>query len=416
MNSKAPAKRDVKQQENPLQVFKDLLDRQTPAFQATLPAQVVDRFKVIIMTTLVDKPDLMRCKPQSLINVCRHAAQDGLMLDGREAAIVPFKIGGELIATYMPMVIGLRKKVRASELVADWNCQVVFEDDPVFDIGFGDRPYVHHKPALSGGGKRKIVGVYSVATFKDGTKSIEWMTFDQIEEARKASAAVKAGKPTPWDNWYSEMARKTVTRRHAKSLPMASDIEMIFRREEQSQDDGGAAGTLPPPQQMALPSTDYSVAHTLDEFASGSLPADDTPHTTSNVADERGGGAQIRDQSPPADVHQSAPADNRGNDPPSDYGAGKDWGAEKHSPNMENVDQHQRQPRQPSDMPTQQHVDEAVNRGKLAAEISTAWQRGRNAAKDGGPRKAIPGEYRDNPKLWNAWLDGFDNVGGEKPA
>jgi recombination protein RecT len=393
MNSKSPVKSDGGKQ---VASYREVIERQTDQFAMLMPRETVEKFKRIVFTTINDKPDIGRCNPKSILSVCMHAAQDGLYLDGREAAIVPYKMGGDLIATYMPMTIGIRKKVRASGEIADWNCQVVFDNDQ-FDIAFGDRQYVHHKPALTGGGKRKIIGAYSIATFKDGTKSIEWMTFDQIEEARKVSKAVQSGKQTPWDSWYSEMARKTVTRRHAKSLPMASDIENIFRNEEKSfEPDNGTPTDLPPStrQQVTFqPGEDYSVANTLDEFASGSLPADDTSPRLS-VTDERGGGAQTVGNPPTETAERSAPADN--------------------SPNMENVDQHHRgpaPPRDPSKMPTQEDVNEAVDRGKIAAAAATAWKRGRDAAKAGGPRKAIPGEYREDPKLWNAWLDGYDDVG-----
>ena len=39
-----------------------------------------------------------------------------------------------------------------------------------------------------------------------------------------------------------------------------------------------------------------------------------------------------------------------------------------------------------------------------------AWQRGRADAQNGAQRKAIPGEYRDDRKLWKAWLDGYDKI------
>jgi recombination protein RecT len=371
-----PAKRDTKQEVGSL---REMLEKQTSQFAMLMPPETVDKFKRIFWTTVNDKPDLMRCDPRSLMSVCMHAAQDGLYLDGREAAIVPYKDkSGNSIATYQPMVIGLRKKVRASDEIYDWQAQVVFEGDP-FDIGFGDRPHLHHKPALSGSSHRKIVGAYSIAWFKDGGfPSIEWMTFEQIEETRKASPAVKAGRPTPWDNWYSEMARKAVTRRHSKMLPMSREIETIFRHEEQSRDDVGDNGSSsPPPDRIAFqPGAERSVADTLDDFASGSPPPEDSSAARNVDRDERGGGAPAVGQ--PATISQS-----------------KAEGAADTSD---------------LDLPSQEQVDEARERGQLAAQIAAAWERGKTDHKRGAQRKAIPGEYRENPKLYNAWLDGYDDV------
>lgn len=43
------------------------------------------------------------------------------------------------------------------------------------------------------------------------------------------------------------------------------------------------------------------------------------------------------------------------------------------------------------------------------ADIDAAYQRGFAARKKGVPRKAVPGEYRGNPTMTQAWLDGFDD-------
>lgn len=366
-----PAKRETKPQTPqalPLQQFKDLLDRQTPVFQASLPSRIVERFKAIVITTMVERPDLHRCNPQSLINVCRHAAQDGLMLDGKEAAIVPFKNreSGQLVATYMPMVQGIRKKIRASNEVSDLNSQVVYEGEP-FDYQQGDQPHLHHKPALSGGSDRRIKGAYSIATFKDGTRSYEWMTFEQLEEARKSSNAVKAGRPTPWDNWYGEMARKTVMRRHGKTLPTATDIENIYRREELSREENDAPLPREPRERITFqPGADYSVADTLDDFAS--LPSTDSS-SARNVDDVQGGGAQGHVSSPPEAVDDPRAANHH-----------------------------------------QEKGDEAAARSQIEPAIQAAWERGKADRRNRAERKAIPGEYRGDKRLWEAWLDGYDNI------
>jgi recombination protein RecT len=374
-----PAKRDEKQQQVPaIQGFRDILERQTSQFAMLMPKETVDRFKRVIYTTLNDKPELLRCTPRSLISVCMHAAQDGLLLDGREAAVVPFKSGAELVATYQPMVVGLRKKIRASDLIFDLNCQIVYEDDPLFDIGFGDRPYVHHKPALTGGARgRKIVGCYSVATFKDGTKSIEWMTIDQVEEIKQKSPAVRSNKPTPWDDpvFYPEMVRKTVVRRHAKTLPMGSDIENVFRHQEETEQEFQELPERQPSPQIEQRVAD-TVADTLDQFGAGVSET-----TASQVAESA---AQI-------DVASDA-----------DAAGGQD---------REPVHSHAQDARQPD---TGRTVAAAFDSARTATahdqRILAAWERGKADKEKGVAHKAIPGEYRDDKTLWQAWLDGHDGV------
>jgi recombination protein RecT len=372
-----PAKRDEGQQQvSAIQGFRDLLERQTSQFAMLMPKETVDRFKRVIYTTLNDKPELLRCTPRSLISVCMHAAQDGLLLDGREAAVVPFKAGAELVATYQPMVVGLRKKIRASDLIFDLNCQIVFEDDPLFDIGFGDRPYVHHKPALKGGAKgRKIVGCYSVATFKDGTKSIEWMTIDQVEEIRQKSPAVRSKRPTPWDDpvFYPEMVRKTVVRRHAKTLPMGSDIENVFRHQEETEQEFQELPERQAPQiEQRVGDT---VADTLDQFGAG-------------VSDSTA--SQVAESAAQMDVASDADA------------AGARDGAD-HSHDARD-----------SDTGRTAAISAAYDSARTATahdqRILAAWERGKADKEKGVAHKAIPGEYRDDKTLWQAWLDGHDGV------
>src|SRR3546814_6152413 len=96
------------------------------------------------------------------------AAQDGLLPDGREGAIVPFK--GK--ASWMPMVAGIMKKVRNSGEIADWNAHAVYENDE-FDYLLGDDQRIYHKPTMGDPGQ--VVGAYSIVKLKDGTISRDFM-------------------------------------------------------------------------------------------------------------------------------------------------------------------------------------------------------------------------------------------------
>jgi hypothetical protein len=69
---------------------------------------------------------------------------------------------------------------------------------------------------------------------KDGTKSYEIMRRFEINKVRQMSQTGadgqtdRQGKPIPpkgpWVDWFAEMAKKTVMRRHAKTLPMSGDV------------------------------------------------------------------------------------------------------------------------------------------------------------------------------------------------
>ena len=79
------------------------------------------------------------------------------------------------------------------------------------------------------------------------------------------------GKPIepkgPWVDWYGEMARKTVLRRHSKVLPMSGDIfETIDRDREEELRAEGAARLLDtePDAPVALP-TSEELGEEIDE-------------------------------------------------------------------------------------------------------------------------------------------------------
>lgn len=217
------------------------LDHMQPKFAAALPTHVdPKKFTRVAITAIQNTPDLQDIAKQSpaarqsIYNACSRAAADGLMPDGREGAIVAFNknVGGkdsprwEKHAQWMPMVEGLRKMVRNSGEITNLSVQVVHEND-TFDYQLGDQEFIIHKPALKNRGK--IIGAYSIATLKDGEKSREFMDIDQIEAIKARSKTAKFG---PWVTDYSEMARKTVFRRHYKSLPKSTDLDKVIEHDD----------------------------------------------------------------------------------------------------------------------------------------------------------------------------------------
>ncbi len=107
------------------------------------------------MTAININPDLLNCDRRSLMNAAMKAASDGLVPDGTDGALVPFD--GKV--TWMPMVAGVRKKVRRSGEVTSWDVTAVHAKD-FFDYELGDEPFIKHKPYLApplerGAGRRR---------------------------------------------------------------------------------------------------------------------------------------------------------------------------------------------------------------------------------------------------------------------
>lgn len=231
----------------PITVLRTQLEQRAAEFRMVLPAHITpEKFQRTVLTAVQSNPDLLKTDRRSFLTACMKAAHDGSLPDGREAAIVPFntkmKVDGEWrwvkLAQYMPMVFGLRKKILQSEEVTDIFAAVVYRQEIEagrFIYEEGTERQLRHKPILEPDFRpddADIALAYSVATFANGFKSFEVMRRYEIDEVRESSQTGAEhdakGEPRdpkgPWVDWFSEMAKKTVIRRHSKSLPQSSDI------------------------------------------------------------------------------------------------------------------------------------------------------------------------------------------------
>ena len=149
----------------------------TPEFAKTLPpGMTADRFARVALTAVQNNPDLLACNPQSLFNACMKAAQDGLLPDGREGAIIPRK--GQ--ATWQPMVQGLVAKAKRRGSVTNLVANIVYDGEP-FEVLMGDDDRIVHRRELDKVHKGSEVAVYAIATLKDGTKEREVMTWEEVQ-------------------------------------------------------------------------------------------------------------------------------------------------------------------------------------------------------------------------------------------
>lgn len=203
-----------------------------------LPPHIpVERFMRVVLTAVNGNPDLLKCDRRTLFESSMKAAQDGLLPDGRDGALVKF---GNAVQ-WMPMVGGILKKVRNSGELLSISAHVVYAADR-FLYRLGDDETIEHEPAMIGD-RGKPVAVYAIAKTKDGGIYREVMSVADVEKVRSVSRAKNAG---PWVQWWDEMARKTVIRRLAKRLPMSTDLDDLIRRDDELYDFGGARDAAPP--------------------------------------------------------------------------------------------------------------------------------------------------------------------------
>lgn len=178
-------------------------------------------------------PYLQQCTPDSALKAILNVAQIGLTLNPvrKEAYLVP-RWNSKLQQNEVcldPSYIGLIKLATDSGIVKSINCQLIYSGDEIEIDLSEENPIRKHTPyILTGKDKGEIIGVYSVATLRDGSKHAELMGRSEIESIRERSEGYKAFKlgKTKSNVWVSdegEMFRKTVIKRHCKYLPKSGD-------------------------------------------------------------------------------------------------------------------------------------------------------------------------------------------------
>jgi recombination protein RecT len=218
--------------------------------QAVLPPDITfARFHATINQALRNNMDLLDCTSHSLINACVKSAYDGLRVDGKEAALVSHSVKvktrgqpdrWEKQAQYFPMVYGLIQQILRSKTVLGIDADIIYANE-FHRIIRGTNPSVEHEPMIEGD-RGPMIAAYCVATFANGYKSTLTMRKDEIEDVRMASkSGNKDGEPSGvWARWPSEMWKKTVIRRHRKTLPIDRDI--VIRDMEATDDFPDMAG------------------------------------------------------------------------------------------------------------------------------------------------------------------------------
>jgi recombination protein RecT len=203
------------------------LGRMTREFETALPSAIpADRFIRTVVTAVQMQPELLEADRRTLMSACMKAAQDGLLLDGREAGLSVYKDrkNGGVTVAYMPMVGGILKKIRQSGEISSIRAHVVYEGDQ-FEYELGDEERIIHKPNLAKQGGNPLA-VYAIAKFRDGDIQREVMSHGQVQKIRAKATGI--GKAC-WDTEWGEMAKKTVIRRLAKRLPSSNDLDQVLQ-------------------------------------------------------------------------------------------------------------------------------------------------------------------------------------------
>jgi phage RecT family recombinase len=256
-------------------------------FLAALPPHIpVERFMRVVMTAINGNPDLQKADRLSLFDSAMKAAQDGLLPDGREGALVIFNTkdpvetkrqGSDVWikkVQWMPMVAGIMKKARNSGQISTIVSRVVYAGDKFRNWIDDNGEHIEYE-ASDDQDRAVVRKIFAMAKLKDGAVEIEVLTPADVEKIRSASKA-KAGPA--WTVWWDEMARKSVIRRLSKRLPLSSDLDDLIRRDDDLYDFKGERGEAParigvqnPMKEDVLPPVDET--RTIEHKADTAKPA-----------------------------------------------------------------------------------------------------------------------------------------------
>jgi len=192
------------------------------------------KFNRVAVTALMANPDLAApALRETVIRSLIQCAQIGLLPDGKEAALVPFKGVVQLI----PMAYGFR------QIAAEYGWQirsaVIYENDE-FDYDPVEAT-LKHRPPRPGVNRGEIIGAWAKAVHRDGRPpEIEVMDPAQIARVRAISRATKG----PWFDFEDRMTEKSPVRRLFAKLGLAESDRRIITLLEIPDEPGEAAATF----------------------------------------------------------------------------------------------------------------------------------------------------------------------------
>ena len=161
---------------------------------------------------------------QSVVNAVTNIAAIGISLNPakKQAYLVPRKGKICLDISYMGLI---DLAVQAGSIL--WaQADLVYETDAFTLNGFDKPPTHSYNPFSKERGA--MVGAYVVVKTPSGDYLTDCMSREEIDAIKNRSESVKAGKSSPWDTDYGEMAKKTVVKRAYKYWPKSDRLDQAI--------------------------------------------------------------------------------------------------------------------------------------------------------------------------------------------
>lgn len=178
---------------------------------------------------------------QSVVNAVTNIAAIGISLNPakKQAYLVPRKGKICLDISYMGLI---DLAIQSGSIM--WAQAALVHANDAFTLNGFDRPPTHSFNPFSKE-RGEVVGAYVVVKTHSGDYLTECMSRDEIDAIKNRSESVKAGKSSPWDADYGEMAKKTVVKRAYKYWPKSDRLDQAIHH--LNTDGGEGLATLAKP-------------------------------------------------------------------------------------------------------------------------------------------------------------------------
>lgn len=206
----------------------------------TLYGEPYERFeaglRVFLMRQAQNDPDFFgKVTAISFMEALLRCAKDGLIPDGKEAAIAAYKDRrtGRGNATYMPMRDGFVKVLWRTGLIRSINDQTVTvaeEKSGRFEYEEGDRGFIRHRPLMSRKDADEVAAAYCVIELTNGGLLREVVPADELQKIARMSRSPAR------EAWKHQMHRKAAIRRIMGKMPREKAIVQLLEHDAENYD------------------------------------------------------------------------------------------------------------------------------------------------------------------------------------
>lgn len=200
-----------------------------------------------------DKDKLASADRNSFYLAVQKAASDGLLLDGREAALIVFNTkqpNGSYVqeVQYLPMVQGIVKLARNSGEIKNIEAAVVHRHDR-FTYIMGEDSSPKHEADWFADDRGEPIGVWAVITLSSGEKIPAMLSKSKVMRVAAKSKNAYQYDPTKGDAW-EEWWKKTAVKNVLKYAPRSTELDRALQQDEEEPIDVTPSAPTPPAENV----------------------------------------------------------------------------------------------------------------------------------------------------------------------